>query len=418
MTQEDQVAVSYHHHKKIMRGRNPHEANRVATSLELLFDLTFVICFGFAASHFSHAMAEGHFQAGLMGFAMTSYAIGLAWSNFSWFASAYDTDDWVYRVTTMVQMIGVLVFSMGLPDLFNKMEGGSTELNNAIMVGGYVIMRIAMIFQWLRAAHEDPHRRATCITHAVTILVAQIGWVLRVAIDMPFVISMLTFFILAIIEFSGSYLAERKHTGIPWHAHHIAERYSLFAIIALGEGVVGTVAALSAVIERQGWTMDTVLVGLAGVGLTFTLWWTYFLLPSGQAIHKNRNKVIAWAFFQMILIISIVAIGAALHAAAYFLEGKSHISSLTTVSIVAVPVGVFLGAGYFLYYYLTESCDRFHFWLLLATGIVFLLAIIAAAMGANMALCLILLTCAPTVTVVGYELYGHRLHAKALAKIE
>ena len=29
--------------------------------------------------------------------------------NFSWFASAYDTDDWIFRLTTMVQMIGVLV---------------------------------------------------------------------------------------------------------------------------------------------------------------------------------------------------------------------------------------------------------------------------------------------------------------------
>jgi hypothetical protein len=28
--------------------------------------------------------------------------------NFSWFASVYDTDDWIYRLTTMLQMVGVI----------------------------------------------------------------------------------------------------------------------------------------------------------------------------------------------------------------------------------------------------------------------------------------------------------------------
>ena len=52
--------------------------------------------------------------------------------------------------------------------------------------------------------------------------------------------------------------------GTPWHAHHIAERYALLAIIALGEGVVGTVASLSAVVGAQGWSVDAVLVAVAG----------------------------------------------------------------------------------------------------------------------------------------------------------
>jgi low temperature requirement protein LtrA len=37
-------------------------------------------------------------------------AISWAWINFSWFASAYDTDDWIYRLTTMLQMVGVIVW--------------------------------------------------------------------------------------------------------------------------------------------------------------------------------------------------------------------------------------------------------------------------------------------------------------------
>lgn len=126
-----------------MGGRDPHEAGRVATPLELLFDLTFVIDFGLAAQQFSHAVAAAHLGAGLLGF---SFAICWAWVNFSWFASAYDADDWIFRLTTMVQMIGVLVLALGLPRMFASIEHGD-HLDNSIMVLGYVIMRVAMASQ-------------------------------------------------------------------------------------------------------------------------------------------------------------------------------------------------------------------------------------------------------------------------------
>ena len=78
-------------------------------------------------------------------------------------------------------------------------------------------------------------------------------------------------------------LAETRKGGTPWHAHHIAERYGLLAIIALGEGVVGTVASLSAVVSAQGWTFDAVFVVVAGVGLTFGMWWVVFRGAAGAS---------------------------------------------------------------------------------------------------------------------------------------
>ncbi|WP_447412633.1 low temperature requirement protein A, partial [Clostridium perfringens] len=75
--------------------------------------------------------------------------------------------------------------------------------------------------------------------------IAQIGWVAQIIWNFPIGTSILFAIILGLIELSGPMIAERKDGGTPWHAHHIAERYSLFAIIALGEGVVGTIATLS-----------------------------------------------------------------------------------------------------------------------------------------------------------------------------
>jgi low temperature requirement protein LtrA len=396
-----------HHHRRRMGGRDPHEGHRAATPLELLFDLTFVISFGVAANQFAHALGEGHYKTALLGFGFASFAICWAWINFSWFASAYDTDDWVFRVTTMVQMIGVIVLANGLPRMFASIEHGK-HLDNSIIVLGYVIMRVAMLSQWLRAAKQDPPRRRACLTYAYAIIIAQVGWILQIFLDFSVAVSVVIALVLALVEMAGPYLAERKDGGTPWHAHHITERYGLFVIIALGEGVVGTVATLSAVLEEQGWTMDAALVCVAGMGLTFGLWWVYFMLPSARALHAHRERSFVWGYSQIVLIASIVATGAGLHVAAYFIEHKAHISALATVLTVAIPVGIFLICIYALYYYLMQCFDRLHIWLLLGSAVVVALAIGAAIAGVSMAQCLVILMFAPIVTVIGYEVQGHR----------
>jgi low temperature requirement protein LtrA len=134
----------------------------------------------------------------------------------------------------MVQMVGVLIFTLGLPDVFTSIDQGQ-HLNNAVMVAGYVVMRVAMVFQWLRAATQDPARRSACLTYATTILVAQAGWVLLLLAEMSVLANFLWAVPLILLELSGPWIAETRKGGTPWHAHHIAERYGLLAIIALGK---------------------------------------------------------------------------------------------------------------------------------------------------------------------------------------
>jgi low temperature requirement protein LtrA len=80
------------------------------------------------------------------------FAIWWAWVNFTWFASAYDTDDVAYRLLTFVQIVGVLILAAGVPAAF--VHGDFT-----VMTIGYVVMRVALVTQWLRAAHGDPSGR-------------------------------------------------------------------------------------------------------------------------------------------------------------------------------------------------------------------------------------------------------------------
>jgi low temperature requirement protein LtrA len=397
-----------------MVGRDPHEPHRAATPLELLFDLTFATCFGFAASQLADALTAHHDAAALIGFGFASAAICWAWMNFSWFSSAYDTDDWMFRIVSMVQMIGVLVLAAGLPRLFSSIER-TGRLDNSVMVLGYVIMRVALVFQWLRAATDDPARRRVCLTYAATISVAQVGWVVQITVALAPAYAIILGGVLALIEMAGPVLAERQAGGTPWHAHHIAERYSLFVIIALGEGVVGTVAALSAVVDRQGWTWETILIGVAGMGLTFGMWWMYFLVPSAEILQRHRHRALLWGYLQMLVVTSVVATGAGLHVAATFIEGRTTMTAFTAVLSVTLPVLIFLILLHAVYYQLVRTFRMLDVWLLITSSAVAMLAVAAAWFGVSLAACLVVLMLAPAATVVVCEVRGYRRHAAPTA---
>jgi low temperature requirement protein LtrA len=390
-----------------MTGRDPHEAGRAATPLELLFDLTFVIAFGTAAGELAHFLADGYVWEGVLGFAFAIFAVSWAWINFAWFASAYDTDDWIYRLTTMVQMVGVLILALGLPQMFESLHEGD-HVDNGVMVLGYVVMRVPMIFQWWRASREDPERTTVCRTFIVTLVISQAGWIVLALAPTSIPVTFVLIVLLILIEATGPLIAERRMVGTPWHPHHIAERYGLLVIIALGEGLIGTVATLSAIIGEEGWTVDVAALGIAGVGVTFGMWWSYFTLPGGDLLHAHRERSFAWGYGHIPVFGALVAVGAGLHAAAYRLEEQSALSDTETVLTVVVPLAAYVGLLYALYALLTRTLDPFHLLLIIGSAVVLAVGVAMVAAGASLTWSLLVVALTPWVTVVGYEAVGYR----------
>ena len=400
-----------------MVGRDPAQRGRAATPLELLFDLTFVVAFGVTADQTAHVLAEGHLVPALLGFAFAMFCAVWAWVNFSWFSSAFDTDDWFYRLTTMVQMMGVIVLALGIPVMFESLDHG-TVFDNSIMVAGYVVMRVAMIAQWLRAAHQAPTYRKSALVYATMVGAAQVGWVLIFLIresPAPVVFS------LGVLVFAADVLApsiaERVHDGTPWHPHHIAERYSLLTIIALGEGVFGTVASVSALVEHSSWTLEAVVLIFAGTGLTFALWWIYFLVPVGTLLEVRRDRASAWGYIHVFLFPAITGMGAGLHVAAYVIEGETELSVTAAVACVAVPVFFFLAIAYAMYAYLVHEINRADVGKLVPALVLLILGVMLAALGAPIGVCLLVLLSAPVVFIVYFALIGWRHEEDALRRV-
>ncbi|HEY0871247.1 MAG TPA: low temperature requirement protein A, partial [Acidothermaceae bacterium] len=205
----------------------------MASPLELFTDLCFVVAISQAASAFHAHLSQGHGGKGLLGFAMVFFAIFWAWLNFSWFASAYDNDDVGYRLLTLLHVLGSLVLAAGIP--------GMVDGDFALGVLGYLIMRSSLVVQWLRVAANDAPRRTTARRYATGIVVVQLCWV--GFIFLPYSFEVPAFSVGVVAELVVPAWAERA--GItPWHPHHIAERYSLFYIIVLGETVLSTTVAI------------------------------------------------------------------------------------------------------------------------------------------------------------------------------
>jgi low temperature requirement protein LtrA len=352
--------------RKPMVARRTDEEHRSATVLELFFDLCFVVAVAQSAGGLHHAISENHLSDGLISYFLVFFAVWWAWMNFTWFASAYDTDDIAYRLTTLVQIVGALVFAAGVPRAMDQRDFAVTTL-------GYVIMRLAMVTQWLRAARSDPVHRGTCLRFATGVAVVQIGWVARLSLAGPW--DMVAFGVLVAAELAVPVYAERmSHTS--WHPRHIAERYGLFTLIVLGESVFASTVAIQRALDDDVAFNNVATVAAGGIVTVFAMWWLYFSKDAAPLLTSNLTSFI-WGYGHYFIFGAAAAVGAGLEINVDYAIGESHISSTVAAASFTLPVAVFLVAMWVLHWH-PRRIGVFHQILAPAFAIAVLLATFSA----------------------------------------
>ncbi|WP_261718621.1 low temperature requirement protein A [Streptomyces sp. FZ201] len=312
------------------RGRD--EAHRAATPLELFFDLCFVVAIAQAGVQLVHSVAEGHPGEGILNYAMVFFAIWWAWMNFTWFASAYDNDDVLYRIVTLVQIAGVLVLAAGISKAFD-------EHNFLAVWLGYLIMRLALTAQWLRVARScRGPERTTALRYAAGVLLCQIGWLGLLVLPedaRPWV-----FLVMAILEMCVPAYAEKGH-ATAWHPHHIAERYGLLTIIVLGETIAAATVAVKTALDENDALDELLPIAAGGLLIIFSAWWIYFVVPIHGHLRSNRQSFL-WGYGHYVIFASAAAIGAGLEVAVEQTVGEAHISTLAASAAVTLPTALYL----------------------------------------------------------------------------
>ncbi|WP_371030504.1 low temperature requirement protein A [Pseudoclavibacter sp. JSM 162008] len=231
------------------------------------------------------------------------------------------------------------------------------------MIAGYVVMRVALVCQWLRAARSGSRYRTTAMTYAVFVSVAQILWIVIAILPLTLVFALLGGLVALLVEIAG----------------------------------------------------PLVVVGMV---LIFGMWWVYFMVPAAEVLHVHRERSFPWGYGHFFIFASIAATGAGLHIVAYTFDEHYHVSDVTAVLAVAIPVLIYLLTVFTLYSYLLRTINAFHALLALASVAVLAASVVMAANGASVSVSLLVGMLAPVVVVIGYESVGHRHAAAHLDRIE
>jgi low temperature requirement protein LtrA len=354
----EQLREELRHRMRPLRGRDPDERARTTTPLELLFDLTFVVAFAAASDQLAEQLGHGVVWPALGAYAFAIWAVSWAWLGFTWFVSAYGTDDVLLRLATIAQMIGVLILVYGLPVSFESAAHGGSP-NNALMVIGYIVMRLPQIALWLRAAQQDRAHRANALSYVVIISAAQIGWVLTAVLPLPVPVTIALIVALALAEMIAPVIATRRFGYAPWNSGHLAERFGLLTLITIGEVIAGTTAAVGALTQEKGWSPEAVLIAASGLVIAASVWWTYFLVPSRLVLELRPERTFGWRYAHLALFGSIAAIGAGLHLTTIAVE-HGGVTLLGIALALAAPLAITIVLIFAIWSVLMRSYDLAH----------------------------------------------------------
>lgn len=313
-----------------MRPRDPAEVFRSSSPLELFFDLIFVVAVSFASAQLHHAEAGGDPAAAIVSYLMIFFGIWWAWMNFTWFASAFDTDDWFYRLLTLIQMAGVLVLAVGI--------SSASHGDFRTVVIAYVVMRLALVTQWIRASRSHPDLRRTALRYAVGVTVVQSFWVAFLLVPPP--VAAPVFAVIALCELAVPVWAESARQT-PWHPEHIGDRYGSFTLIVLGESVLASTTAVAGALDGGHRIVELAVIGFSGLALAAGMWWLYFAADVNDRLVSIR-AAFPFGYGHYAIFAAAGAFSAGISVLLDSEVGETHLASAAAAAMLTVPVAVFV----------------------------------------------------------------------------
>jgi low temperature requirement protein LtrA len=268
----------------------------------------------------------------------------------------------------MVIMGGELLFAGGAEYIFETLDFSYGLL-------GWIIMRLAMVCLWLRAASGCPEYRTTALRYAAGIAAAQICWIILYFTAAPastafFIGGFLCF----LVEFSVPIFAESARPT-PFHRHHIIERYGLLMIISLGEILLSISHGLAYLFGDHP-ELGVVVPSIAALVIVFSIWWVYFCetehLPAA-----TFWTAFAWGYGHVFIFMATAAAGAAIAASIDVATHHTH----TTQAEVSKYLGAAMALGTAALWLTRDRALRLPAHLSLALPVMALAFLFAGALG-------------------------------------
>lgn len=331
MSENSQIKKCFISPLTVRKGDEPH---RAATELELLFDLVFVIAIAIAALNLHHSIAEHHYLEGTVKFFMTFLMLWWPWVSFTWFANSFDNDDPPYRIAVLIMMFGVILIASGIPGFFD-------HLALELIVSGFVIIRLAQSYLWFRAGKDNPEYLITTNRNAWGQIILQVLWVLLAfTLERGTALFFAAFGLGFILELFVPYYASKAKT-LPWHKHHIVERYGLLNIIVLGEVLLSAAIAMQSSFESGHFSYDMLLIAICAIVISFCLWWIYFC-EEEQLISMKLNHVFSWGYGHFFIYAPAASIGAGFAALVDATKHHGHGDPVSALWAISISTSLYL----------------------------------------------------------------------------
>ena len=356
--------------------RAPDE-ERHATWLELFFDLCFVAAVAALASELHSDPSLG----GLLRFAGLFVPVWWAWMGFTWYASAFDNDDAVFRIYMLGAMLAVVVLAANV--------GGIDEGNSTGFVLSYAAMKYVLAAMFIRARLHASEWSGFCNRYAASNAIGATVWLSSLA-----VMGSGRYWLWAlamVVLMTGPVIAVRSYEGVAFNHDHITERYGLFTIIVLGESIV---VAASGISELGGET-PVLVSAAAGFALAACIWWMYFEFVGSSALSRDTLLTsFVWGYGHMFVFSGIAAAAVGVELV---VEAAAAGEPFTGVDrwVLALGLVAFLSAITVIHAVTVRGLDIVTWWRTVAAALIMLLALAeldaVTAIGATVAIVLTLL---------------------------
>ena len=251
-------------------------SDRSASWLELFYDLLYVV----AVAVLGVRLLRDTSWTGVASYAGYFILLWWLWASHTFYADRYDTDDLVYRLLAVGQMVAIAILAASM----SSGPAGST----AMFALAYTTARIVLILMYLRARRHVPETKRLVGGYLIGFSIGAAIWLLSVFVPEPF-----RFYLWALgfaVEVATPYVMRRVQAKVPLDVSHLPERFGLFTILVLGESIAAVVAGLS----DLSWEVASTAAAILGVMTATGLWWMYFDNLDGSVVRRRVEDLKAW----------------------------------------------------------------------------------------------------------------------------
>ena len=265
--------------------------------MELFYDLVFVV----AVAQISHHLAEHVTWQGAGEFVLLFVAVWWVWVMGTIYNERFESRGLEARLFTFLQLVGV-----GSIAFFAHDGAGHNATGFAL---SYVGTSLLILCFWIRGAIHNPPFRPVLWGYLLGFLPSHGLWIASIWVDGPGKHALWAAGLLGVLL--TPLLTLRIQARLPrFSTSKLPERFGLFVIIVLGEGIVGSINGLAA---HEHLDVHLAVAGVLSIAVPFCLWWIYFDFIARRVPRPNGYNVFFWGtIFHMPLVLGIAASGAGL----------------------------------------------------------------------------------------------------------